>query len=64
VSLQEASSHSDDEVRLIAIGPTRRGIVTVVFVERDEDTFRLISARAATDRELRLYDEWARGLMP
>jgi len=33
------------EDRFISIGPIRRGIVLVVWTERDEDTIRLISAR-------------------
>jgi uncharacterized DUF497 family protein len=52
--------HSDDEDRFIAIGFIARGVAVVVFVERDEDVVRLLSARFATRREIRLYDAWAR----
>ncbi len=36
---------SEDEDRFIAIGPIRRGLVLVVWTERDEDVIRIISAR-------------------
>jgi len=32
--------------------------VVVVYVERDEDVFRIISARLATPAEQRLYAKW------
>ena len=51
-------AHSGDEMRYRAIGPIARGIVVVVYVERDEDVFRIISARLATPSERRLYAEW------
>lgn len=38
-------SHSDAEDRFIAIGPIQRGVVLVVWTEREEDTLRIISAR-------------------
>jgi uncharacterized DUF497 family protein/DNA-binding transcriptional regulator YiaG len=44
-------AHSDLEDRFIAIGPIARGLVLVVWTERDEDTLRIISARWATKRE-------------
>jgi uncharacterized DUF497 family protein len=47
-----------DEVRYLAIGPIARGIVVVVYVERDEDVLRIISARLATAKERRLYETW------
>jgi uncharacterized DUF497 family protein len=47
--------HSVDEDRFIAIGPIRRGLVLVVYTEREEDTMRIISARWATKREGELY---------
>jgi len=34
--------HSDMEDRFIAIGPIKRGLVLVVWTERDEDTIRII----------------------
>jgi uncharacterized DUF497 family protein len=48
-------AHSDLEDRFIAIGPIARGLVLVVWTERDEDTIRIISARWATKRERSLY---------
>lgn len=50
-------AHSDTEDRFIAIGPIRRGVVLVVWTERDEEVIRIISARWATRREKRLYRE-------
>ena len=50
--------HSDDEDRFISIGPIRRGLVLVVWTERDEDTIRLISARWATMHEQTLYHQY------
>jgi len=48
-------AHSVGEDRFIAIGPIRRGLVLVVWTERDEETIRIISARWATKREQALY---------
>ena len=47
--------HSQDEDRFVAIGPIRRGVVVVVFTERDEETTRIISARLATTAESLLF---------
>ena len=52
------NAHSDEEDRFAAIGPIARGIIVVVFTERDEETIRIISARAATKRERRRYEAW------
>lgn len=49
--------HSDEEDRFIAIGPIKRGLVLVVWTERDEGTIRIISARWATQRERTKYLE-------
>jgi uncharacterized DUF497 family protein len=57
-------AHGDDEDRFIAIGLVVRGVAAVVFVERDEDVIRLVSARFATPREIRLYDAWVRRRNP
>jgi hypothetical protein len=54
-------AHSDLEERMIAIGPIDRGIVLVVWTERDEDTLRIISARWATKREQALFHRSMRG---
>jgi uncharacterized protein len=49
--------HSDDEDREIIIGHSARNRLLVVsFVERGENV-RIISARAATPRERRNYEE-------
>lgn len=47
--------HSDVEDRFISIGPIKRGLVLVVWTERDGDTIRIISARWATTRESQRY---------
>ena len=41
------------EDRFKAIGPVGDGLLVVIFTERQEDTIRIISARAATPREIR-----------
>ena len=50
--------HSELEDRFIAIGVIHRGVVLVVWTERDEDVIRIISARWATSREQRMYREY------
>ena len=50
--------HSDFEDRFISIGPIRRGLVLVVWTERDADIIRIISARWATSREMQRYDTY------
>ena len=52
------SAHSISEDRFIAIGEIRRGVVMVVFTERDEDTIRIIGARLATNREQHIYQSY------
>ena len=47
--------HSEDEDRFITIGPTPKGILVVVWAERDDQAIRLISARATTRREQTMY---------
>jgi uncharacterized protein len=50
--------HSWDEERFIIIGMSEEHrVLCVVYVERVEETFRLISARSATLRERRTYEE-------
>lgn len=51
-------AHSVTEDRFIAIGAIRRGIVLVVWTEKDEDTIRIISARWATTNERTLYQQY------
>lgn len=55
-------AHSDIEDRFISIGPIRRGLVLVVWTERDDDVVRIISARWATQREQSLYRSHLRKL--
>jgi uncharacterized DUF497 family protein len=52
--------HSVLEDRFIAIAPIRRGLILVIWTERDEDIVRIISARWATPREQNMYDEYLR----
>jgi uncharacterized DUF497 family protein len=52
------NAHSDEADRFVAIGPSARGIIVVVFTECDEEAIRIISARAATRRERRRYEAW------
>ena len=46
--------HSDEEDRFIAIGPIRAGVVVVSYTEREDDVIRIVSAREATKKEIRL----------
>ncbi|MFL6261933.1 MAG: BrnT family toxin [Thermoanaerobaculia bacterium] len=48
-------AHSAVEDRFIAIGPIARGIVLIVWTDRDEETVRIVSARWASEREQALY---------
>lgn len=52
------ADHSEVEDRFISIGPIKRGLVLIVWTERDEATIRLISARWATKREQALYHQY------
>lgn len=45
------------EERWIAIGLLRQMVGVVVYVERYEDTIRIISARKATKNEVRRYEQ-------
>ncbi len=47
--------HSDTEDRFKSIGPVRRGLVLVVWTERDNDVIRIISAWWATAKERQMY---------
>ena len=49
------ADHSTVEERFIALGPISRGLVLVVWTEREEDVIRIISARFATRDESALY---------
>ncbi len=50
-----ARKHSDYEDRFIAIGRIGRGLIVVVYTEREEDVTRLIGARLANKNEQSLY---------
>lgn len=54
--------HSDEEDRFIAIGPTRAGVVVVVYTERREDVIRVVSARKATKKEALLVQQYFGGI--
>ncbi len=45
------------EQRWVAIGLVRQIIGVVVYTERNGDVIRIISARKATKREVRLYEQ-------
>lgn len=49
--------HSDEEDRFIAVGPIKRGVIVVVYTERDEDVLRIVSARMASKNERRSYEK-------
>ena len=53
--------HSEDEDRFIAIGPIIKGIIVVVYIERDFDTIRIISARKATRTERTMFNNLKKG---
>jgi uncharacterized protein len=54
------TEHSHEEDRFICIGPIETGIVVVVITEVSDAVIRLISARRATPRESRLYQDFVR----
>jgi len=45
------------ETRMQVLGYTAFGMLFVVYTEREEDTVRIISARAATKTEKKMYNE-------
>ena len=53
--------HSQTEDRFIAIGPTRLGILVVVYTEVRDDVTRIVSARKATRPEKARYEAYWRG---
>lgn len=57
--------HSEDEHREIIIGYSALSrLLLVCFVERNEDTIRIISARRATKDEVKDYEKNARKKIP
>lgn len=58
-------AHSEAEHREIIIGYSAlRRMILVCFVERMEDTVRIISARLATNQEIKDYEENASNQNP
>jgi len=53
-------AHSEREDRLIAIGWIQRGMIVVVYTEAPDDVIRILSARMATAKERRLFEEYWR----
>lgn len=49
------SEHSEFEDRFIAVGPIVRGIIVVIYTEREGDIIRIIAARRANKNERSLY---------
>lgn len=50
--------HSDDETRFLLVGQSlRRRVLVVIHAEQSEADIRLISARLASRRERRVYEE-------
>jgi hypothetical protein len=50
--------HSDDEDRFILLGMSySSGPLVVVYCERNENRFRIISARKATSKETKVYEK-------
>ena len=49
--------HSDDEPRYLAIGLSSRRLLQVVFTEPEEGVIHIISARKASAKERKLYEE-------
>lgn len=49
------SAHGAEEDRYHAVGPVARGLICVVYTERDEETIRILGARRATRRESDLF---------
>ena len=48
-------SHSKDELRFNLIGLTEKGLLFVVYTDRNDGVIRLISARKATKFEEEIY---------
>jgi uncharacterized DUF497 family protein len=50
--------HSQDEDGFVAIGPISRGVIVVVYTQRDDDDVRIVSVRMATKTERGRYEEF------
>jgi uncharacterized protein len=58
IRVADVEHSRQNEDRFVLIGMSmRRGVLFVVYCERDEDTIRIISARRATRRERSDYEE-------
>ena len=58
---QEDELHSDDEPRELLIGYSNRNRLLIIsFVQRAPDSIRLITARVATQKERKIYEEASR----
>ncbi|HEV7922485.1 MAG TPA: BrnT family toxin, partial [Thermoanaerobaculia bacterium] len=56
--VQPDDLHSGEEDRFIIVGMSPYGhLLTIAYALRGEDTVRIISARNATSRERRTYEE-------
>ncbi len=56
--VQEDELHSDDEPRQVLIGYSKRNRLLVVsFVLRAPNRIRIVNARSATRKEIRIYEE-------
>ena len=53
--------HSDVEERFISVGVVLSRVLVVVWTERKEATVRIISARPATQREIRFLRDYMEG---
>ena len=53
--------HSVHEDRFVAVGPTRLGILVVVYTEVRDDVIRIVSARKATRPEKARFEAYWRG---
>lgn len=55
------ADHSDNEERLMTLGPANGKLILVVWTEREEDVIRIISARRASRKEIFLYYKFVSG---
>lgn len=49
--------HSDYEDRFILLGSSISNVLVVIYCERKKSTVRIISARKATKKEIKKYEE-------
>ncbi len=49
------SEHSEFEDRFIAIGPIVRGLIVIIYTEKEGEIIRIIGARRANKNEQSLY---------